>query len=176
MKKLLLVLLLVSAFACKTENKEENKSQTVVEKPVNELIVTINYKTSIDDEFKLSLNNVKVDDFQRKSIVITEKVTKTTNPDKVVANFGENFSKGFTINFGPKQVKEIEIQSIDFSYGANSLSIPPADLQKYFRFGKHITLDKESNTLKTQKVDGRHVPLIFLKQNAVNILKKGITK
>lgn len=174
MKKLLIVLLLISVSACKTDTKEQNNSQAAIEKPVNEFIVKLNYKTNHKDEFKLSLGNVKVDEFQRKNIQIIEKVSKTTSIDKIVANFGENFSKKFNISFGGKKVKEIEIQSIELTYGKNNLIVGPSDLEKYFRLSKYITLDSINNTLKTQKVDGRHLPLIYLRQNAINTLKKGV--
>lgn len=172
MKKTLLVFLFVSILACKSDNQDQ--VTIVEEKPVNEFIVQLNYKSNFDDEFKLSLNNIKVNEFQKKNIQIIETVAKTTNLDKIVANFGENFSRSFTINFGMKKLKEIEIQSIDLTYGTNNLVVSPEELEKYFRFSKYITLDLDTKTLKTQKVDGKHVPLIFLNQTAINILKKGI--
>ncbi len=172
MKKFLLILLVITV-ACKTEPKEvpeEPIPEKVVE-PIKEFEVIVNFKSNKDDEFKLMLNNVIVDEFQRKNIHVIEKVIASSESENITATFGENnISKNFNFHFGSKQIKEVEIESISFSYGTNNLSIDGSELAEYFSINKYITLDTVSNILKTKRVDGKHNPTIILKRKYIKTL------
>ena len=175
MKNLLLVFIVFTlVFSCKKEEKNENTIKTIeqVETIKNEFIVKVNFKTNINDQFTLSLKNIKKDEFQTKKIEITEKISSTTSFDAVEANFGENISNNFSIDFGRKDVKEIQLQSIDFSYGINNLKVLPADFEKYFKVNNYIEFDSSTGVLKTLKINNKVRPIVVLKRNAINILKK----
>ena len=75
MKKLVFILL-IAAVACKNEPKETPEEPTTTETEVvdKELEIVMNFKTDTAGEIKLMLNNVEVDDFQRKNIHVIEKV------------------------------------------------------------------------------------------------------
>ena len=176
MKRIFLMMVLVSAIACNSDKKETTKGaveKVTVEEPKKELLVKIEFKSNKTDEFKLSLNNILVDDFQSKNIQIVEKVQPTTESETIIASFGENnISNTFNISFGAKEVKTIDIQSFEISYGKNVITFPTSDLSKYFILNRFITQDPETGVLKTKKVDGKHNPIIILRPKTIKGLKK----
>jgi len=175
MKKLILFFALACFFGCKTDTKENELEKKESKKElINEFVVELIFKINVDDEFKLSLTHIKVDEFQKKHIHILENVVKTTSFDKVVANFGNNFSTRFNIDLGTKNIKKIEIQSIELTYGINKLFITPNELDKYFVINGYIDFDKTTKTLTTKKIKDKHYPTLTLNRKAYNILKKGI--
>lgn len=179
MKKILLLLTVITlVFSCKKEEKSENTIKTIeqVETIKNEFIVKVNFKTNINDQFTLSLKNIKKDEFQTKTISITENVTPTTSVDNITANFGDNISSNFNINFGRKNTKTIFIESITLEYGDNLVNILSADLEKHFRFSKYLSFDEASGELTTKKIENRHIPIMFLKKATYNKLIKGNKK
>lgn len=177
MKNIILVVLIaLFTFSCLNEQKKESKPievEKVKEKEIKkEFIVKINFKTNKEDSFKLMLNNIVVDEFQSKNILITERVAPSSNFESITANFGENISKGFRVNLGNKEVKEVEISSIEISYGENKLSINANELNSYFTFDRFVNYDTISNKFKTKRVDGKHTPTITLKTRKINLLNK----
>lgn len=176
MKKILLLLTVITLiFSCKKEEKSENTIKTI-ETIKNEFIVKVNFKTNINDQFTLSLKNIKKDEFQTKTISITENVTPTTSVDNITANFGDNISSNFIINFGRKNSKTIFIESISLEYGDNLVNILSADLEKHFRLSKYLSFDEASGELTTKKIENRHIPIMFLKKATYNKLIKGNKK
>ena len=174
MKKLFFVLIILIV-GCKSETKEspvENEQAVVVEQ-IKELKVVVNFKTNKEDEFKLLLNNVPVDEFQRKNYHVVEKVMPTSTTETFTAYFGENnISPNFHFNLGVKDNKEVEIESMSMSYGSNSLMISGAELTEYFIINEFITQDSITNKLTTQQIDGRCYPALFLKRKTYNALTK----
>lgn len=176
MKKLILVLLIVITAGCKNENKAEEQNtqaQTAeVEEPIKELIIEFQFKTNQEDEFKLMLNDIIKDDFQKKNIHILEKVIPTTSAESMTANFGENISNNFQFNLGNKVPKEVEIFSMNVSYGSNSVQITPQNINDYFAVNnKYVQYDTVTNTLKTMKVEGRHFPTILMRSKTLRTLR-----
>jgi hypothetical protein len=138
------------------------------------LTVNFNFKTNKPDMFKIMLNNVEIDELQKKNIHIFENVIPSTEDDAITAKFdADNMSNNVVIHLGNKEVKEVEIKSILISYGNNQINISsPKDLDKYFVFNKFIEKDSTSNTLKTKRVNGQHNPAFSFKRNLINLLKK----
>ena len=137
--------------------------------------------TGVPDKFGMAtsyqaigdIDNVPVDEFQRKNIHVIEKTEPTTSFEQITAKFGNNnLSNNFNINFGTKELKEVEIVSIQMTYGKNSVSIKGTDLESYFNINNYINYDATTGVLKTQKVGGKHYPAISAKRIAINILKK----
>lgn len=176
MKKLLLVLAVVIV-SCKSETKEtvpaKEEVTEVAKEVVKELEIEMKFKTNKDADFKLSVSNIVKDEFQKKSVVITEKVAPSSSMETIEANFGENIiSNSIRFDIGNKELKEVEIGSIDIKYGNNTLNIQGSDLVKYFVINKFIDYNPETGLLKTQKVEGKHYPAIALKRSAINLLTK----
>lgn len=166
MKKTVLLLFIVSILlSCKNEAKPDNKPIDVeeVKKEKKEFIIKMNFKTNKDDSFNLRLHNIVFDEFQTKNITITEKVSSTSDLDNLTANFGENISNSFSINFGNNEQKEIEIASMSISYGDKKIEISPDNLSDYFVFTKYISQDTISKKLQTKKIGNTHTPTIMLK-------------
>lgn len=174
MKKLFFVLIILIV-GCKSETKESpiENEQAVVAEQIKELKVVVNFKTNKEDEFKLLLNNVPVDEFQRKNVHVIEKVLPTTGTETITATFGENnISPNFNFNFGVKENKEVEIESISMSYGANTVTMSGAELSEYFTINKYLTQDSITNKLTTQRIDGKYYPAMILRRKAYNALTK----
>src|SRR5690606_39872307 len=96
-----------------------------------------------------------------------ENVAPSSTLDKIMATFGEDeMSKNIAIHLGNQEIKEVEISSIEVSYGDNLLSIKtPQDIDKYIVFNKFIQKDPASNVLKTIRVSGQHNPVFSFKHN-----------
>lgn len=174
MKKLFFVLMLLIV-SCKSETKENpiEKEQVAIEEQIKELKVVVNFRTNKEDEFKLLLNNVSVDEFQRKNIHVIEKVMPTSTTESFTATFGENnISPNLNLNFGVKDNKEVEIESINMSYGENTLMISGSELSEYFTINKYITQDSITHKLTTQRIEGKYYPALILRRRAYNALVK----
>jgi len=173
----LLILLLIINISCKNNNKapikEEVKAEEVVVVP-KQLSIDFNFKTNKADVFKIMMNNIQVDDLQKKNVHIFENVAPSSTLDKIMATFGEDeMSKNIAIHLGNQEIKEVEISSIEVSYGDNLLSIKtPQDIDKYIVFNKFIQKDPASNVLKTIRVSGQHNPVFSFKHNLINFLTK----
>jgi len=137
-----------------------------------ELIVSIYFKSNKSDNIKLSLNNIIVDEFQKKNVQIIEKIEPTTNFDEILANFGpNNISNNIVINLGTKKIK-IQIKSIKISYEDKEVFIDnTVDFKKYFAFNKHVKLESKSNIIiKTIEKKGVINPVIYSKKNLIKFL------
>ncbi|OUS02406.1 hypothetical protein A9Q86_03940 [Flavobacteriales bacterium 33_180_T64] len=175
MKKGICLVLLILTIGCKKktdkivleEKKEENIEQII-------LTINFNFKTSQPDVFKIMMNNIEVDELQKKNIHIFEEVVPSTSVDVIIAKFdADNFSKNIVFHLGNKTPKEVEVESILVAYGKNRFNINSAqDLNKYFAFNKFIERDSTSKILNTKRVDGKLNPTFRIKRNLINLLKK----
>lgn len=175
MKKIVLVLFIASiGLACKNEPKSDEKPVDVerVKEEKKEFIVSMSFKTNKEDSFNLRLHNIIYDEFQTKNITITEKVSSSSSYDKLTANFGGNISNSFSITFGNKEEKVIEIASMSISYGDKIIEILPENLSDYFVFTKYISQDTISKKLLTKKIGNTHTPTIMLKGRQLQNLQK----
>jgi hypothetical protein len=170
-KKTFLALVLLIVFACNNGAEESLNNEVLDQNETKELIVGISFKTNKTDNFRIMLNNVIVDEFQKKNMTIIEDVYPTTSVEKLVANFGRNnMSKSFQFGLGNKERKEVEFVSMHLSYGANVLDINASELSKYFTFNKYVLQDKNNNKVLTQSIDGKHWPLLIMKKEAIKLL------
>ena len=177
MKKtsILLLIALVVLSACKentstTENAQEDQPVEVEES--NELVVEFNFKTSKEDDFKIMLNNIDIDDLQKMNISVVETVPPSTNPDKIVANFGERMSNNLLINLGNADTKSVEISAINVRYGKVYITAQTGEeIDKYYAFNKFIDWDPETTTVTTKRVEGQLFPVITARRRLINALK-----
>ena len=178
MKNTVLILAIMMLFvACKKEkpsNMVTEPTPIIIENDIKELIIKLSFKTNKSDVFKIMVNNIAVDELQKKNIHISEEVVPTSGVDKISANFGDNnISNNVLINFGNKEVKEVEIMDITVIFGNNQISLKtPEDQNRYLNFNKFIEKDTTSNKLRTKRVNGAHNQTIYFKRNLVNLLKK----
>ena len=176
MKRIILVVILsITYIACKNESKESVQNETekqIVEETKKEFTVKLNFKTNKEDSFKIMLNNIQVDELQKKNIQVIEKVSPTTTTEMFTANFGENFSNNLIIGLGNKEIKTIEITSIELTYGNNSINISSNQISNYFVLNKFISQDENTFTLKTNKVGGKLNPNLIAKRKIFQELTK----
>ncbi len=175
MKNIILVLIVViTSFGCKTDsNESKNQNQgEQISKLEKEFVVRMKFKTNKSDNIKMVLYNIIPDEYQNKYIVINERVVLTSETDSFIANFGDNISDSFRINFGNKEEKEIEISSIEISYGSNQINIIPEDLTTYFKFNDFVIQDPKSFKLQTKRIGEKLDPIIYLKLQYMRELKK----
>tara|TARA_B100000767_G_C19745929_1_gene528496 strand:+ start:1373 stop:1861 length:489 start_codon:yes stop_codon:yes gene_type:complete len=157
-------------FSVACSSKQEEKIKEVK----TEFIVKMKYRVSKDDVFKLVLYNIISDENQNKWIQINEKVVGTSATEKLTANFGENISYDFRINFGVKQEKEIEIIYIEILYGEKTIYVKPEELKEHFTFNEFISQDKVTNKLHTKKIDGKLNPILYFKIEYVKELEESL--
>ena len=163
-KALYLCVLVFTLFACNSEGKQANPTPVVEKEPVKELTVDVRFKSSEAGNFKLMLNKIKVDEFQSKFVHIVEEIKPTTNIDHIKANFGpNNISTRFQFGLGNKTPKTIEIESINFNYDNKTVAIDASKLKEHFLFNKFVEIDSVTHKIVTKKVEGKHFPVITLK-------------
>lgn len=177
MKKITILLVLINlCISCNTsEKKTSNLSVTETETNENikkNLSVEFVFKTNKPDVFYIKMDNIEIDELQKKHIHIFENVTPTSKEDKIIAKFdAQNMSKHILINLGTKEIKEVEIIEIALSYGDNHYRFNSVnDINKYFAFNRFIDVEEDSKILKTKTVGGRHNPAISVRQNLIRLL------
>ena len=173
MKKLLLVFLgIVSVTACKTETNDKS-DKSVKTKEIKRLIVDFSFKTDKIDNFRIMLNNIEIDEFQKMNIQVYEEVGPSSSYESINAIFPENhMSNNIVVNLGSKETKEVQIQKLRLSYGENTIEVTIDNIENYFSLNKFIELDKEERVLRTKKIDGAHNPILFSRKSIINLLKR----
>jgi hypothetical protein len=173
MKTFKVLVILFILISCENNQKEIEPLKEGSEDIKDELRVKIKYKTNKSDEFRLSLNHIKLDEFQSKSIHIIEKVEPTTNSDNITANFGKgNFSNRFQFGLGNIEPKKVTLEEIHMSYKDKNLIIESDQINEYFRFNEFVEYDSISHQIRTKRVDGKHFPVLSLKWKYLTNLSK----
>lgn len=174
MKKLLTIFILTCTLvlSCKNENTQAEQPETaeITEETPKELQIDFKFKTDKQDVFRVMLNNIEVDEIQKKNIHVFEDVIPTENTESMMMTFGRgNISNSLVINLGSQEEKTVEIEYIMLSYGDQSQLVTAAQMEEFFVLNKFITLDDQGR-LKTQRVDGRHNPTIIAKRKLLGQL------
>ena len=93
------------------------------------------------------LNNIKVDEFQKKNIQVREIVPASSELESIVAKFGEgNKSSNVVLSLG-KKPKIIFFNGIEFSYGEKSILITGSNFNKFLSTNKFVALENEDFTV-----------------------------
>nr|WP_321233983.1 hypothetical protein [uncultured Psychroserpens sp.] len=170
MKRAVLVFIVLCFISCKEAKNEKELKNT--HKEQKELIITLGLKTDTEDVFKIVMDNIIIDEFQKKNIVIRETLPVISNFENITANFGaNNFSNNIHINLG-KQTKTVKFNSIEITYGGKVLTINSDNFNEYLRVNKFVEFNKIDFNIVTKKVDKNHNPQIILKPSALKLLNK----
>jgi len=178
MKRTFLFLLMTMIlFAnCKelTEKQKVSNQVKKTEEVSRQLEIRFSFKTNKPGVFKIMMNNIEVDELQKKNIHIMETISPTSQFERITAKFDEgNMSKNIAFNLGNKEVKEVTIDNINISYKNKVIDISTIkDLTKFLRFSKYIEIDSISGILKTKKVEGKHYPAFYFSKNLIKQLNK----
>ncbi|RSK41513.1 hypothetical protein [Mangrovimonas spongiae] len=170
MKKIVLALFLIIFFSCKNE-KAQPKTNI---KPIQnkELIVRLGFKTNVKDEFKILLNNIKVDEFQKKNIQVRETVPPSSGFESIVANLGSDVNtRNLLIHLGKKE-KTVVFNGIEFSYGNKNILVTKANFNKFLNTNKFLTLEDNGFVFSTKRINGKHNPAIIAKKKLLDSLFK----
>lgn len=159
---------------CNKNNQQTNSEKSESNSFEKSLEINFNFKTNKADEFKLMMNNIEVDELQKKHIHITENVEPSSNDDYIVANFDpDNISKQIVIQLGSKIEKEVIINGILISFGDKTVNLnSPEDFNKHLVFNKFIERDSTSNKFITKRIEGKLNPTIRLKNSLINQLER----
>ena len=168
-----ILLTFMFVFSCKNDTKNDNQviENSVVETP-KELVVKLGFKTSVKDEFRIMLNNIEIDEFQKKNILIRETVPVSSGFESVVANFGTgNISNNLSISLG-RTPKKVLFNGIEISYGEQLILITKSNFNKFFKTNKYIEFNEDNFGLRTKTLDGTSIPVIYAKESLLNHLIK----
>ena len=173
-KFIILILLTLSIISCNESNQQKNPKEIEPDNFKKGLTIEFNFKTSKSDQFKIMMNNIKVDEFQKKNIQIIENVINSAGDDNIVADFDpNNLSKQIVIHIGGKIEKEVVINGILISYGDKQFHLTsPEEFNSNLVFNKFIVRDSTTNKLTTKRIDGRLNPTIRIKNSLINQLQR----
>lgn len=163
----------VLVFSCKNETKNDTQGieNSVIETP-KELVVKLGFKTSVEDEFRIMLNNIKVDEFQRKNIQVRETVLPSTGFESIIAHLGgEVNTKNLLIHLGKKE-KIVEFNGMEFSYGSKSILVTKSNFNKFLNTNKFVVLENDGFVFSTKTINGKHNPAIIARKRLLDSLFK----
>ena len=82
-KFIILILLTLSIISCNESNQQKNPKEIEPDNFKKGLTIEFNFKTSKSDQFKIMMNNIKVDEFQKKNIQIIENVINSAGDESI---------------------------------------------------------------------------------------------
>lgn len=168
MIRVLIFIMFFTLASCNNSKSSETEIPIVEVKEEFELVFEL--KTSLEDEFKVIVNNIKVDEFQKKSIQVIETIPPSSGYEKLKANFGDkNISNFILINLGKKE-KVVEFNYISFKYGQKSIVVDASNFDEFMNYNKFVSIDKSNFTITTQKIGNKHNPIISAKRVLINKL------
>lgn len=168
------VVFILTIISCKKNNQISNLEKIENQETTKSLSIKFNFKTNKADVFKIMMNNIEVDELQKKNIHVFEYVAPSNTEETILAEFDDgNISKDIVFNLGSKEIKQVELNSILILYGGNEFNINSIKkINEYIRFNKFIERDTTSNRIKTKIVDGKHNPSFSIKRKLINKIIK----
>lgn len=169
---ILFICLLILLGSCSQKKSSINDAKDLTIAKSEILLVKLELKTTVKDEFRIMLNQIEIDEFQKMNIQASEVIPVTSHYESMKVDFFENmFSKKIVIGLGNKFPKRVEIKSISVSKGLNIIDIPQAQIEEYFTANKYVIFDDDMN-ITTKKIDGKHAPILFANSRLINLLTK----
>ncbi|WP_299521442.1 hypothetical protein [Winogradskyella sp.] len=172
MKSLKFFVLVLLCCSCGNSDKTNNLNLEAATTK-KELTLSIDFKTTEPDFFKIAMNNIVVDEFQKKSIQFSENVYPTSSFDNITVVFDTNNpSKDILFIPGNKKNKVIEIQALNLNFGNKDLKINSSEIRKNVSINKYVKYDSINNNFVISTIDGQLYPVIKLKRGLINRLTK----
>lgn len=174
MKKALLLSIIILSLSCKQGSKEaiENKANidTVEINKPEKFVIEMNLKLSNSDGLRLFANGVFISNNRMMNINITEQVIKSEDFKTVVLDLPDNIKPDYEVGIalGGKEVKKVDFQSIKISYGDVEVFVSPDKISEYFYFSSDINYNPEKGMIQTQKIDGKHNPIMYVKASVID--------
>ena len=157
-----------------TDKQEYSNTPKQTEEISKQLEIRFSFKTSKTDVFKIMMNNIEVDEFQKKNIQIFETIPPSSQFENIIAKFDEgNMSKNIVFSLGNNEVKEIIIENIIISYKNKDINISTSeDIAKFLKFNKYVEADSSNKLIKTKKVNGKHSPAFTFSKKLIKQFDK----
>ncbi|MDG5491103.1 hypothetical protein [Psychroserpens sp. SPM9] len=170
MNRIALILCVLFFMSCSEKKSSKKEVPTIVEK--KELIVKVYLKTDVEDVFSIRMDNIQVDEFQKKNIFIRETIPLSTGYESITANFGpNNFSKHIHFGLG-KKLKTVDLKTIEFTYKGNTLTITKENFNDYLQVNDSAELNLEDFSINTKNVIANKNPEISVKYSTIQFLSK----
>ncbi len=175
MKKIILSLIILGFFACKSETSTKNEGPITVNKEVSEYIFKVSLEAKLMEDDKLELyyipdfDDVNFNSQDRVAVyvkgspnyqIIEFKLPEGIIPAKFRIDLGDNVNKFET---------QIAIKSVDIALDGNNISIDHTIMDNFFQPNSY--LDRNNTGYLRKVVDGKYDPFILAKP----ILNKKIT-
>ena len=181
MKRVILVLLLVSAFACKSDKKTETQDQNTEEEAVKEevyegYIMSLEAEVLKDDTFLINyLSEYEEENqFIKKNNIITKvkgqsgvQSIKFKLPDDVYdlrrlrMNFGKNRAMG-----------SILVENITIEKAGKKWVMKSDDIFRYFGANGYLSIDEDGKIFKFMEKEGSYNPFIISKWSIESAINK----
>ncbi|RLD27260.1 MAG: hypothetical protein DRI75_09940 [Bacteroidetes bacterium] len=157
MKKVFLVLLLVTTVSCKKENKDKVKLPVVEQKDF--FTLTINAIIENDDEFSLFfLEEGQINITKKNSVTVN--VLGSSEPQELIFTIKDEVlpTKLFLRFWYGQKAQKITFLITYLSYGENSFIIEKDKFFQFFIPNKYIEFDKENFIATAKEVGGEYKP------------------
>ena len=164
MKKIVLALLLVTAFACKSDKKETPSAIDEVEQK-GTFVLKINAIIDYDDQFTLLFLEEGQKNISKENSVIVD-VLGSNQPQELIFTIKEEVlpTKLF-LRFGNDQkAQRISFLATQIIYGENSFSIEKDKFYQFFNPNKFIEFDNENHVAISKEVAGEYNPIFGSRQ------------
>ncbi len=168
MKKIVLVVLLISSIACKSDKKSNEinepssqEAHTVSkESEYPNFTILFRAKVLLDDKFRLLYTEELGEKFSGKEIVFTDvKGSEDFQTIRFVLPKKDIYPIRLRLNVGNnKEQKGIIIESIEIAHDDNKLKISSTEFYKYFYPNKYIEYNRENGEVTFKEEDGKHFP------------------
>ena len=150
MKKIVLALFLVTAFACKSDKKETKKETpaTSVDQVEKESIkITFNAVIPKDDTFSLQFKKEDGKWYPKKGIEVS--VIGSDQPQDIVFNLPENtYPTGFLFLVGKNNKENVVLNTASFDFEDNTFFISKENFFQFFNPNRFIDFNKADNSYK----------------------------
>ena len=172
MKKIVLLVLTSAMLSClgndsNSNEKGDNTSTTIVGvKKTKQLVVEIDLEMSKPEDIKLLAVNTFLNNGKYIDIFMTQKVNANENSKTIRFEMPENITPDnyIGISFGKKYVKEVKVNSINWSFDDLNYNVTSDKVLDFFNTNKYLDYDEEAKVFKTKMVDQMHNPILFLRK------------
>lgn len=156
---------------CKDDQKSNSQIATQ-EKAVPKLQVKINCKSDKKDFLQCAFNRIEFANNREGIFIIKEDIQASDELNEFnFEMFNDNISTLLQLKLG-KNPKKLIIESILVEYGDRKVNVSGAEIDRYFSLNQFVSFNKETKTLTTKSINGKHAPVITLKQGFIKRIFK----
>jgi hypothetical protein len=130
--------------------------------------ITIQLKTSNEDRFRIVLKNVDNDVHNNETTVLVDNECQVIKGGQMI-DYDYEFPSSVYLTLGYREVKLVEIESIEISFNDRSRYFNSKDInESFFKLNKYAKFGSVPGQIRTENVDGKHRPILFFKREVIN--------